>query len=50
MTSAVAAARFVAEEFPGRNVLAVGGDGVLAALGEVGATTVASATTVPPWC
>jgi glycerol 3-phosphatase-2 len=47
VTSAVAAARFVAEEFPGRNVLAVGGDGVLGALGEVGATTVTSADDGP---
>ena len=50
VTSAVAAARFVTEEFPGRNVLAVGGDGVLAALGEVGRRRSPPRTTVPPWC
>ena len=47
VTSAVAAARFVAEEYPGQTVLAVGGDGVLGALSEVGAPTVASADDGP---
>jgi glycerol 3-phosphatase-2 len=47
VTSAVAAARFVAEEFAGRAVLPIGGDGVLAALHEVGVPTVASADDGP---
>jgi HAD superfamily hydrolase (TIGR01450 family) len=47
VTSAVAAARFVAEEFPGRAVLPIGGDGVLAALREVDVPTVASADDGP---
>ena len=47
VTSAVAAARFVAEEFPGAAVLPVGGDGVRGALADVEARTVASADDGP---
>jgi glycerol-1-phosphatase len=47
VTSAVATARFVAEEFAGRTVLAVGGPGVHAALQEQGIEVVASADDRP---
>jgi glycerol-1-phosphatase len=47
VTSAVAAARFVAEEFPGATVLPVGGEGVFDALREVAVPTVGSADDAP---
>ena len=47
VTSAVAGARFVVEEFPDDTVLPIGGEGLFAALREVGARTVASADDGP---
>ena len=47
VTSAVVAARFVVEEFPDEAVLPIGGEGLLTALAEVGAKTVASADDRP---
>lgn len=47
VTSAVVAARFLAEEFPDEAVLALGGEGLLTALADVGAKTVASADDGP---
>lgn len=47
VTSAVAAARFVVEEFPDDAVLPIGGEGLLTALREAGARTVGSADDGP---